>query len=277
MKRHTLVNSLFSSKALLILASVAVPTFAHAAQTDISNTPLATGVSAAVKPNILYVLDDSGSMADDFMPDEVINSGSCKRSRSSSADNTGATTCRQGEPPYYAAEYNGLYYDPQIAYLPGLNADGTSKASFGSPWTAVKVNAYTSASTINLTNSYPEIVLCNSNGADVNDSTQCKRNGINGTDPNGHGAYAFPNNTVGAPVVHYNSYGVGVNKITAGTFAIRKTRNANPFYYTITPSEFCNSSKLTVCVASALPTGAFTFPAQLRFCSSNAARSKSVV
>ena len=60
------------SHALLALAFGA--TSAHAALTDISTDPLNTysAVSSTdIKPNIMYVLDNSGSMAWDYMADTV--------------------------------------------------------------------------------------------------------------------------------------------------------------------------------------------------------------
>ena len=42
---------------------------AQAAQTDLAQSPLETSSPAVVKPNILFVLDDSGSMDSDYLPD----------------------------------------------------------------------------------------------------------------------------------------------------------------------------------------------------------------
>ncbi|MGZ3239436.1 MAG: hypothetical protein ACXWJK_03470, partial [Burkholderiaceae bacterium] len=55
-----------------VLAALAFSVTANAAVTDISTDPLNTYSAASttdVKPNILWVLDDSGSMGWDFMPD----------------------------------------------------------------------------------------------------------------------------------------------------------------------------------------------------------------
>ena len=61
----------------------------------------------------MFVLDDSGSMGMDTLPDYVDDSGNCKtRSNNSS-------TCAQGHPPHYSAEFNGVYYNPLITYRPG--------------------------------------------------------------------------------------------------------------------------------------------------------------
>ncbi len=42
-----------------------------AQQADIANVPLANSPSDAVKPNLMYILDDSGSMAWRYMPDQI--------------------------------------------------------------------------------------------------------------------------------------------------------------------------------------------------------------
>ena len=41
------------------------------AAVDISNTPLASASNLAVKPNLMFILDDSGSMNFDALPDNA--------------------------------------------------------------------------------------------------------------------------------------------------------------------------------------------------------------
>jgi hypothetical protein len=50
---------------------------ALAAQTDISNTPLSS-IGSAVLPNVMFVLDDSGSMSWDHLPDYVDDNNTCR-------------------------------------------------------------------------------------------------------------------------------------------------------------------------------------------------------
>ena len=66
--------------------------------------PLASGVRVA--PNILFILDDSGSMARTYMPDSV---------PSTSTPNVSL----------YAYPRNSLSYNPAITYSPWMDADGT--------------------------------------------------------------------------------------------------------------------------------------------------------
>ncbi|WP_427911745.1 PilC/PilY family type IV pilus protein [Ramlibacter sp. MMS24-I3-19] len=79
-----------------------------AATTDLATAPLFTSSATQVKPNILFVLDDSGSMAWDFLPD-VSNFSSTKYGK-------GTSQC------------NGVAYNPNVLYTPPLNADGTQQA-----------------------------------------------------------------------------------------------------------------------------------------------------
>ncbi|MBK7423653.1 MAG: hypothetical protein IPJ48_11445 [Propionivibrio sp.] len=44
----------------------------------------------------------------------------------------------------------------------------------------------------------------------------------------------------------------------------------NAFSYTTVPGEYCNSGQLRTCIASATPSGAYTFPAKLRWCTTSA-------
>lgn len=92
--------------ALLVILSG--PGAARAAVTDIADVPLFTSSSTAVKPNLMFILDDSGSMANDYLPDE--------------AD---FALSKYGK---LSAQCNGLAYNPSISYLPPVNAAGTPSA-----------------------------------------------------------------------------------------------------------------------------------------------------
>jgi type IV pilus assembly protein PilY1 len=147
-------------------------TCAQAAQTDISTVPLETysaPTSTDVKPNVLFVLDDSGSMDWDFMPDWACTGDSLRNSSCSSTGQDPSST--RDEYRFRNAAYNGIYYNPAINYKPPIavgstgatntttypNQTGTSAAtgagSGATPnWKAVKDDAYgiQSTSTSNL-------------------------------------------------------------------------------------------------------------------------------
>lgn len=103
---------------LIVLLSCAVANpIAWAAATDISNTPLASTSDITAKPNVMFVLDGSGSMAWSFMPDDL--------GLDSDGDKTDtAALARYGG---RASQCNGLAYNPSFKYEENLpvRADGT--------------------------------------------------------------------------------------------------------------------------------------------------------
>jgi len=113
-------------RAELLLAALAfsLSTGVHAALTDLADTPLSSGVNAQIKPNIMYILDDSGSMDWDYMPNDAGNNDTKK--------------C------YKHYNHNRIYYNPNFTYTPPPKGDGTSfpNASF----TAAKNNGYDATS-----------------------------------------------------------------------------------------------------------------------------------
>lgn len=146
------------------LCALASAANVHAQQTDISTVPLLTysaPSSTDVKPNIFYVLDDSGSMAWDFMPDWACSSSySYDNSACNSIGQTAASS-NTNEYWFRNSGYNGIYYNPAVAYTPPVTVDssgvsntttylgmsGTSTAtgadSSAKPnWNAVKDDAY---------------------------------------------------------------------------------------------------------------------------------------
>jgi hypothetical protein len=86
-----------SSLALLLCAQPSL-----AALTDLSPTPVAANAAVQAKPNIMLLMDTSGSMAWTHMPDEVEKVGS--------VDYTGSIG-------YRATQCNSIYYNPAIDYI----------------------------------------------------------------------------------------------------------------------------------------------------------------
>lgn len=110
--------------ALLSLVLLA-PVPLMAAVTDIAIEPLPTLVSTKTKPNILFILDNSGSMGWDYMPDDVNNAAT-------------AYTTTYG---YKSAQCNGVAYDPTYTYVPPVKADGSNYPN--AVFTAAMANGYT--------------------------------------------------------------------------------------------------------------------------------------
>ncbi len=117
--------------SFVLAASLALPLPALAAPVALATSPLATSTTSSVKPNLLFVLDDSGSMSWTYMPD--------------TADNF------RGEHGYQSSQCNGVYYNPSITYLPPLDSTGTSYAN--ASFTAARDNGFDSTSTARNLNS----------------------------------------------------------------------------------------------------------------------------
>lgn len=121
------------SSILLLLVVTGLGTAAHAAATDIANSPMASSGNTSVKPNVLFILDDSGSMGWEYLPDSVNsdNSKHCFRNHS----------------------YNGVYYNPGITYSLPVHSDGTSFAN--ASFIAAEDNGFSASSgTTNLAHAF---------------------------------------------------------------------------------------------------------------------------
>lgn len=371
------------SLAMALAIGVVMAPPEAAAVTDISDVPLAS--VSGVKHNLMYILDDSGSMGVDHLPDYVWG---------------------VADPGYRAAAYNLIYYNPKVTYRPGVNADGSSRPSQGSPWTAVVNNSYvTPVTTRDLANATPGFVettfcnrtltprVCKQQGIDnlyggsdafalntppgpafTGVTFNRAGNTVTGQTPSPHGfgvghtitvtgaggcsapvavvtstptttSFTFDYGGTGTPactngtvrravtgypentltkfnptfttsalakagttvtVTHMNHLmvvgdiitvtaggaacnvaSVQVTAVTAATFtyptaspaactgtytitrnvySVTSTLNTRPHYFDILPTEYCRDETLVDCIASASPSGAYTFPAPVRFC-----------
>ena len=158
--KHPFMRQFRLAVPLMFAAAIGLASVHAVAQTtDISQTPLASASNLSVLPNILFLLDDSGSMAFDSLPDHtervqggserryVQNNHTCKpkgilgTSSYSSLDDKPANHCDRVEPPFGAVEHNGLYYNPQYTYRPAIAHDGTSYPKQTS-WTSVSCDPF---------------------------------------------------------------------------------------------------------------------------------------
>ncbi len=122
------------SSALLVSLVASMSAQAVPAVLNLSKTPLF--VNVAVDPNLLITFDDSGSMANGYVPDDVVGQTCYFRYRS-----------------YYANQYNGVYYNPNVNYAPPLDANGVSFAN--ESYSAAHINGYKVAKgTVNLGTAY---------------------------------------------------------------------------------------------------------------------------
>lgn len=142
--RHLLIS--------LALASLSTGGLAATpASTDLSDVPISTVSSTAVKPNIMFILDNSGSMFNVFMPDTVNSTGGACASNNSNGTNQCSTTSRYS---FKNSGCNGVYYDPKVTYTPPVDYLGVSYAN--ATFTAAKRDGFgvSSTGTCDLTNKF---------------------------------------------------------------------------------------------------------------------------
>lgn len=138
MKNYQTWKHLGGAAFVLILAallpSISGWSVAQAAATDVSPAPIFTAATATteVKPNVMFVLDDSGSMNWDYMPDK--------------ADDF------SGKYGFASSHCNGVYYNPAITYAPPVYASGSSYAD--ASFTSAKKDGYGTGSGVNLSTSF---------------------------------------------------------------------------------------------------------------------------
>lgn len=127
-------------RSLLFASLVALPSVAtHAALTDLSSVPLATTNPVLAKPNLLFVLDNSGSMSWDYMPDDL----------GDSYDDPQTTWLG-----YWSSQCNGVAYDPTTEYLPPIDAAGQAFANI-TDLTKVPTDGFNASSNkVNVTSRY---------------------------------------------------------------------------------------------------------------------------
>ena len=257
--------------AALVALALAAPA-ALAQKTDISDQPLAQPASN-VKPNVMLILDDSGSMRQQYTPDYLGSLfGSAEELCFDSKDSGGSIgstlqDCEVGDPPMMSPEINYQYYNPEIRYHPAVDALGASKGDMNAAatanWTKVPtdnvstpgfdtfrvnllaMNAGGNAETTsNLVAKYPDRAWCTSSSDDESNTAnfpgKCRLNS----------AYTYPTEAYG-----YGSDGGGVKYVYGA-----------PYYYRLLTTEYCTDATLTSCIVSTTPTGTHPVPAPLRFC-----------
>lgn len=279
-------NTILRAAALLIACLGILAPAAHTQTVVFPDAPLQTSSTISVKPNLLFVLDDSGSMMFQYTPDLVSGDdhwntgGREERQCYDAADIDDSTTnserrnnngldpegnilgfnkiCQAGDVPFMAPFFNTQYYNPAIRYRPGVNADGTSKtsqdASATSNWTSVRTDVYNvwnnkleGGSATNVNlTQFPERVWCTAKGDAATDTAKCYANTT---------TYAYPDG--------YNKYGRDADQNI-------KYRFGQPYYWTIPTFEHCTDAGMTNCVVSATPVtigaNAYTVPSSLRYC-----------
>ncbi|MEP7155318.1 MAG: PilC/PilY family type IV pilus protein [Betaproteobacteria bacterium] len=282
-------KTLLLSTAVLFCGMLGASLSSYSEPTRLANGPLASAASSA-KPNLMYLLDDSGSMQQDATPDHVQEEKLCRKSGDNGTGDT-FEKCRLGDPPYMNYDFNFQYYDPRIRYLPAVNYDGSSKTSYTGglnvstdPFGVRRWNQLYdrgAVNTVNLPSEFYDRVWCNDAAINAPDAVNCRANGqagSNGYDyPDGvfkysHSNTLFTNCSSGypndmPPSGDYNCSGTGTN-------AFPKLVQGGPFYYNVIPTEFCTDDTLSTCTYSAVPVTissvVYNKPAYVRWCSNTA-------
>ncbi len=166
----------------LVWLGAMIPCLVQAEFLDLATMPLQTSGSSDVKPNLMFVLDNSGSMGWDYSPDWANSASDWLKDNS---------------------DYNTQYYDPEVIYSPPLTYQGVNMAN------------QTGFGTVS---------------NEVNDQGNTKN----------------------------------------GTSDLR----SSAFYYAFIPGEYCTTPSLTSCVISKVPTGIYTYPADIRWCNSSTAATR---
>ncbi|MBS1196233.1 MAG: Tfp pilus assembly protein tip-associated adhesin PilY1 [Proteobacteria bacterium] len=267
-----------------LIAAMLLPGAPLAATTDLANIPLAQATTTtAILPNIHFIIDTSGSMDWDYMPDYLPN-GYCKGSNATGtnyrccrtaeggsissnvclSNENPTTTDYRGMTPYYAAFFNRIYYNPEITYTPPKNHDGTSKTDYSGTG-STPLDGYNKQSTqsIDLTSQYWDVEWCTSTAY-----TDCLR-----TDN-----YLLPGTVDGKTyTTMHKTTASGSAKFAQGTVAAptsSASRNIGPYYYVVAPGEYCTDYNLNKCTPATAPVtiGAdiYSIPATLRWCNNAA-------
>ncbi len=135
MNAHPYAKKFWIPKKMAVISLlVAAAVSTHGGATDLAPAPLITTPTASVLPNVFLMMDDSGSMGWDYMPDNAGNFNS-------------------GTYGAASAQCNGVFYNPNLTYTPPVDSTGTAfpDATFTAAW---KDGYNTAAGTVNLSSSF---------------------------------------------------------------------------------------------------------------------------
>lgn len=225
--------STYRVAVVAFLASLgALPLLTSAAVTDLANGPLASGVTSAttVKPNIAFIVDDSGSMNDQNMPNDN--------------DSNRDKRC------WGWYKYNTLFYNPNETYKPPFKLDG-ERYSDGvtrfpdASFTAALQDGYfssggytyggdsdsnTATNLSSLSNLTPSAVVCRSGEACYGSSSRYYYS-VNTVNPNSTVCEADSNYTIVIDPDVIGAPGIPNTGRTSEQIAAAKTNYANWYTY----------------------------------------------
>lgn len=134
-KNYSRTRSAMRNLLLLSLtSSLVLPLSSQAAVINLATSPLATSTTSTVQPNILFMIDNSGSMGWEYMPD--------------------AASSFSGRYGQASSQCNQVYYDPNFTYNPpvlstSISLTGGSTTSGSTTITYASNTSPTAGQTIN--------------------------------------------------------------------------------------------------------------------------------
>jgi Tfp pilus tip-associated adhesin PilY1 len=262
-----MLNRGIAATALMICILLVAP-YARGEVADLANVPLGVGSSTAVQPNMMVMFPNDGNTFYDFSPPQLINpvckqcsGGSCNATATCYSSSFAPTLYHYwidsvpninkgafGRAPWFAHEYNTMFYSPDFTYSPAVNANGVSMVNQNianaqdDPY-----NQLWPGTTTNLLTQFPDPYYCA--------GTTCVRNGIN--------------NVQAAPNDYFLYWSNGYPDASYSKESINTTASGSAYYYTISPHEYCSDANLINCAlataSGAAPAG-YSYPAPVRYC-----------
>ena len=246
--------------ALSVAGALGFSSAVESGTLTLATEPLGTATTS-IKPNVMFLLDDSGSMYREYMPEYVVaptptlsgvgvlipGTAACFDNGDTGDGETAGNIagainqCRPGDPPYNSPDFNTIYYNPAIFYRPAVSYDGTQLPSQDAlnttDWTRVRTDAYNVENWHQLVDanadaffSAAEQTAANAIEVDLAsgypDRVWCTATGDAATGGNcrQNSAYTFPN--------YQFPYGT-----TDGTTP--KYVNTAPYYYRMQTAQYC--------------------------------------
>ena len=259
--------------ALAVAGMLGAMVPAQSGPLTIANEPLGAPASQ-ILPNIMFILDDSGSMAFDYLPeflndavnypssntDTTFTTAACADTGdenasavSAAAPSTPATpaqslgtitgapkACVFGDPPYNSPDFNQIYYNPELYYQPGVNPPNVVTGVMTDM--PSQTAAFTSNWTAVQRNPYVQFaspagtIVLDNLAANFNDRVWCTDQADSATGGNcrQNTAYQFPD----AVFAFGRTTGNAV-KYLAGA----------PYYYRMQTAQYCTTAARDVCVS----------------------------
>ncbi|WP_162935020.1 pilus assembly protein [Pseudomonas cavernae] len=153
-----MIGSKFMFAARALLACVLTAAFSQGVLAAFAPAQVPLSLGGQVEPNLMFILDDSGSMNWGFLPDDLDSSYDEDDCDEGNYAGERLYRCPKTGLKYLASSHlNKSYYNPKVQYLPPIKSDGQryANASFTAAW----VNGYAgSGEKVNLSSGYLAIM-----------------------------------------------------------------------------------------------------------------------